>query len=108
MNYIFDNGTQKNLELINHLDGNTFYHESMRYPKIVKKLINLNKMNFKIKNKDKLTPLECISDIGVSNILINQLYIKLNTQEDKIKKLEMKLYLLVIGFFINIILLFIM
>jgi hypothetical protein len=90
LDYILSNGTELELTSISQLNGNTFYHDCMKYPNIVRKLILLDKMNYHIKNKDNLTPLECINDVKVTNILISQLHQKTSKQSEQINLLEKK------------------
>ena len=103
LEYIFLNGTDIELTSISQLNGNTFYHDCMKYPNIVRKLIKFDKMNYLIKNKDNLTPLECISDVKVSSLLINKLHQKISKQSNQINILEEKQQMMAYMFSIYII-----
>jgi hypothetical protein len=96
LNYMLDNGTKIELELINPSNDNTFYHDCIKYPILINKLIIFNKMNYDIKNKNNLTPLECITNLEVANILINNIYIKSSNQQNQIKKLKYNQYILIL------------
>ena len=72
--------------------GNTIYHDvlSENNCENVKKLLENKQIDFTIKNNYNKTPLECINDIKVAAIIINDLHKKLTDLEEKIIKLERK------------------
>ena len=60
------------------------------YENIVK-LIESNSIDYTIKNNHNKTPIECIKDIQVATIIINDLNKKLDKFEEKFKILENKI-----------------
>jgi len=75
------------------VDGNTFYHNVLKSadPNILKTLINSNIMNYNVKNVNNQTPLECINNINVAAIIINDLNVNINNLKTKLKDLEVKI-----------------
>jgi hypothetical protein len=91
-NFIINNQNkliEDNKEYINYKDiesGNTIYHDvfSQSSCENVKKLLEINNLNYNIKNNLNKTPIECIKNIEVASIIINELYNKINLLENKV------------------------
>ena len=66
------------LSYVDPENGNTIYHDLVRggSVEIIQKLLKNETMNFTVKNKDGLTPLDYISDMLVARLFINQLYVE--------------------------------
>lgn len=82
--FIIDN----NLDL-NYQDpesGNSIYHDMLSDSDYynVKKIIETNKINYEITNNHGKTPIECIKDIQVASIIIDNLNKKLNHFERRL------------------------
>jgi hypothetical protein len=81
--------------------GNTIYHEVLsesgfdtkNYGNIdkVKKLIETSTNNYSIKNNDDKTPIECIKDVKVATLVINDLNNKLISLEKKLEMFEIRM-----------------
>ena len=89
-NFIISN----NLDL-NYQDpesGNTIYHDilSENNYENVKKLLETNNIDYNVKNNYNKTPIECINDVKIATIIINDLNKKLNNMEERLIKLENK------------------
>jgi hypothetical protein len=70
--------------------GNTIYHNILSDNKTenITKLLEINNINYNIKNNNNKTPIECIKNIEVATIIINDLNKKINSFEDRLKLIE--------------------
>jgi hypothetical protein len=86
-NYIVDNNMNEEFDYVDPLDGNTIYHDLVitKNKDTIKKLISLNKFNFRVKNKLNLSPLDLSTDTEITNILINAVINKLMKDIDEQK-----------------------
>jgi len=95
-------GSQLNKFIINNkidLDykdpesGNTIYHDVLgeNNSDNVKKLLETNNIDYNVKNNNNKTPIECIKDVQIATIIINDLNKKLNQFEEKLSKTEERL-----------------
>lgn len=72
LDYIVDNDLKEDIDYVDPFDGNTIYHDLIITSNInkIKKLIEVNKFNFFVKNKHNQTPIELTKDQTVSNLLV--------------------------------------
>ena len=80
-------------EYINYTDiesGNTVYHDVFSHNNCenVKKLLKINNLNYNINNNLNKTPIECITNIEVATVIINELYNKINLLENKVNTIN--------------------
>ena len=87
-NFIINNNIDLNFQ--DPESGNTIYHDvlSDNNCENVKKLLETNTMNYNIKNNYNKTPIECIKNIQVAILVINDLNNKINQLEEKINNLS--------------------
>jgi len=87
-NFIIDNNIDLNFQ--DPESGNTIYHEvlSENNCENVKKILETNTMNYNIKNNYNKTPIECIKNIKVATLIINDLNNKLNKLEEKVNNIS--------------------
>lgn len=102
LKYMLENASKDDFEFIN-ANGNTFYHECVKYYDIMEKLIKEDKMNYTIQNKDQLTPIEIIDDVKISALIINKLNKTINDQEKDINGLKSNYIMLFLLIIVNII-----
>lgn len=90
-NFIINNKLDLNYQ--DPESGNTIYHDvlSENNYENVKKLLETNNINYNIKNNYNKTPIECIKDVQIATIIINDLNKKLNQFEEKLTKTEERL-----------------
>jgi len=101
-NFIINNTTEVDINYKDPESGNTIYHEvlSEHNSENVKKLIDTLPLSSKentfynIKNNYNKTPIECIKDVQVSIIIINDLNKRINEFDNKFKILENRLKIL--------------
>jgi hypothetical protein len=76
--------------------GNTIYHDilSENNYENVKKLLETNNVNYNIKNNYNKTPIDCIKDIQIATVIINDLSNKINQFDEKLNQFEEKLKIL--------------
>jgi hypothetical protein len=89
-NYIIDNEIDINYQDIEN--GNTIYHEILSEHNCdnIKKLLEKNNIDYNVKNYYDKTPIECINNIKIATIVINDLNKKLDKFEEKLNILENK------------------
>jgi hypothetical protein len=89
-NYIINNNIDLNYQ--DPESGNTIYHDilSENNCENVKKLLETNNIDYNVTNNYNKTPIECIKDMQVVTIIINDLNKKLNQLEERLKVLENK------------------
>lgn len=88
--YIIQNKLTEEYSYQDPFNGNTLYHEIIKESNYgcLKDLIEENLFDFTILNNDNKTPIELCSNQDVSNLLINYLYEKSNSQQQRIDLLE--------------------
>jgi hypothetical protein len=95
------NGSELNNFIINNKvdlsyqdpeSGNTIYHDVLSENNCdnVKKLLETSTINYNIKNNYNKTPIECIRDVQVATIIINDLNKKLDKFNERLVLLENK------------------
>ena len=90
-NFIINNKIDLNYQ--DPESGNTIFHDilSKNNYEIIKELLETNNINYNIINNNNKTPIECITDIQVASIIINDLNKKLNKIEEKLNHYNKRL-----------------
>lgn len=80
--FIINNNIEEEFKYIDPFNGNSIYHNIVLYSNIIQiqKLINENKFNFFIKNKNNQIPVDLSTDINITNIILKGM---VNTMIDK-------------------------
>ena len=94
--YIINNKTEVDINYKDPESGNTIYHEvlSEHNSENVKKLIETNNTFYNVTNNYNKTPIECIKDVQVAIVIINDLNKRINNFENKSQLLENRLKIL--------------
>jgi hypothetical protein len=89
-NYILDNKLNTEIEYKNPESGNTIYHDILgsNDHNAVRKIIDNNDIDYRVKNNNDETPIDCIKSIKVSNLVISNLSLKIDSLEARLAKLE--------------------
>jgi hypothetical protein len=90
-NFIINNKIDLNYQ--DPESGDTIFHDilSKNNYEIVKELLETNNINYNIVNNNNKTPIECIKDIQVASIIINDLNNKINKIEEKLNHYNKRL-----------------
>lgn len=88
--YICENLMNQYIKWTDQFNGNSIYHELIinNNTKQIQKLIDQNKFDYFIKNKDDKTPVDMINSISTSKIIIDGLLCVNNEYELKLNKLN--------------------
>jgi hypothetical protein len=93
--FLLDSNNETQLSYIDYVDpenGNTIYHDILKSNDIqyAEKLIDNYYIDYDLKNKFNKTPIDLVTDIRISNLIIKDLNNKLNTIIERVDKLENK------------------
>lgn len=85
--FIIDNKIELNYQ--DPESGNTISHNLLKTTDFenIKKLLEMSDLKLDIKNNDNKTPIECINNIHVASIIIDNLYKKIEKLEEKVEEL---------------------
>lgn len=85
-NYILNNSILDELKYQDPSNGNTIFHDLVisESTELIKNLIDKKQMNWTILNNDGKSPLDLISNLPISSLLLNNLYIKILKLEENI------------------------
>jgi hypothetical protein len=80
--YIIDNNIEKEFKYVDPFDGNTIFHNLVLLSNVkhIQKLINEDKFQFFIKNKNNQTPIQLSTDINITNIILSGMVNKIYYQ----------------------------
>jgi len=83
--YIYENNLIEYMVWSDPWDGNSIYHELVKYKNLnqIQKLINLNQFDFYAKNKNGQTPIEMSKSVAISNTIAMGMLIKFSIEKEQ-------------------------